>query len=199
MVNEVKPKARIDSVVTTKTDNELLVYDLKTNRAVCLNSTAAAVFESCDGKNSIREIGMCLESFTGMKPPKELILLTLAELEKYELIEKFGDNGLELSRSTRRELVKRAALGTAMALPIISSLIAPSAVMAASCLTPGPIPSGDEFFSLTPNGVFCGNPTGVCSAAFCEERGTLFCRSCSAELTSCVDRATDAFCSCRCL
>ncbi|MCV4613842.1 PqqD family protein, partial [Escherichia coli] len=50
------PKARTGGLVTQDFDKELLVYDLQTDRAHCLNETAAAVWRACDGTKSVNEI-----------------------------------------------------------------------------------------------------------------------------------------------
>ncbi len=50
------PIARKEGLVIQEMPEEVLVYDLDTNKAHCLNQTAAFVWKSCDGKNSIRWI-----------------------------------------------------------------------------------------------------------------------------------------------
>jgi hypothetical protein len=45
------PRARKDCLLR-KLDDELLIYDPQRHEGHCLNSTAAAVWRLCDGKNS---------------------------------------------------------------------------------------------------------------------------------------------------
>jgi hypothetical protein len=46
-----KPEARKDGLVIQDLPEEILVYDLNTNKAHCLNQTAAYVWQACDGLN----------------------------------------------------------------------------------------------------------------------------------------------------
>lgn len=46
------PLARTADLVIEGIDDELLVYDLRSNRAHCLSATAASVWQVCDGKNT---------------------------------------------------------------------------------------------------------------------------------------------------
>jgi hypothetical protein len=45
------PCARKAGLVIQDMPDEVLVYDLDTNKAHCLNKSAAFVWRSCDGKN----------------------------------------------------------------------------------------------------------------------------------------------------
>ena len=51
-----RPKARAEGVVVRELDEEVLVYDLDTHRAVCLNGAAAAVWRLCDGRRTPDDI-----------------------------------------------------------------------------------------------------------------------------------------------
>jgi hypothetical protein len=51
-----KPIARIEELVTQEIDGELLVYDVRTNKAHQLTETAAFVWKNCDGTKSIEDI-----------------------------------------------------------------------------------------------------------------------------------------------
>lgn len=50
------PIARNEGLVIQEMPDEILVYDLETNKAHCLNETAAFVWKACDGRNSIADI-----------------------------------------------------------------------------------------------------------------------------------------------
>ena len=51
-----KPSARKSDIVTQDSLDETLIYDLKTNKAFCLNETSALVWQLCNGRNSVSEI-----------------------------------------------------------------------------------------------------------------------------------------------
>lgn len=50
------PKIRTENIVVQKMEDELLVYDTKQDKALCLNETLVLVWEMCDGKTSSTEI-----------------------------------------------------------------------------------------------------------------------------------------------
>ncbi|MBA3352846.1 MAG: PqqD family protein, partial [Blastocatellia bacterium] len=56
MNNTQCPIARKNGLVVQEVPDEVLVYDLETNKAHCLNQSAAMIWRSCDGKNSVSEI-----------------------------------------------------------------------------------------------------------------------------------------------
>ncbi len=51
MINNVFPIARKKDVVVQELPDEVLIYDLKSNKAMCLNEISAFVWHNCDGKN----------------------------------------------------------------------------------------------------------------------------------------------------
>ena len=53
---EPLPKARRDGIITKEVDGELLVYDIAKDKAHCLNETAAAVWQLCDGQTNVGQI-----------------------------------------------------------------------------------------------------------------------------------------------
>ena len=53
---EFLPLARREAIITKEVDDELLVYDRERDRAHCLNETAAAIWQLCDGRTSVSEI-----------------------------------------------------------------------------------------------------------------------------------------------
>src|SRR6476620_10488047 len=50
------PRARQANLVVTELQNEVLLYDLDTDQASCLNPTAALVWKFADGESSVDEI-----------------------------------------------------------------------------------------------------------------------------------------------
>jgi len=123
------PKARTQNFVVQETANEVLIYDLATNKAFCLNETAAIVFNACDGKTPFAELSRKYD-FTD-----ELIFLTLDSLSKENLLVENFENPLD--RMQRREVLKRIGLSSMVILPLISGIIAPNAAQAQSGIAPG--------------------------------------------------------------
>ncbi|MFL6257421.1 MAG: PqqD family protein [Pyrinomonadaceae bacterium] len=132
-----RPKARAEGVVVRELPDEVLVYDLGTHRAVCLNSTAAAVWRLCDGRRSAEDIRRALEKTTGGAVPEELVWLALEQLGRDKLLDARVPKPSALAGISRRELIRRVGLAAAVTLPAVASIVAPTPAQAASCLPTG--------------------------------------------------------------
>lgn len=126
------PKARKDGLVVQELDGETLIYNLKTNRAVCLNQTSALIWQNCDGTKTVVEISTFLAKELKNPVNEDLIWLALDQLKKENLIENPNELETKFAGVSRREVIKKVGLGTMIALPIVTGLIAPKAAMAAS-------------------------------------------------------------------
>ncbi|MCA1607658.1 MAG: PqqD family protein, partial [Acidobacteria bacterium] len=49
------PQARKSGLIIQEVDSEVLIYDQVTNKAHCLNQTAAKVWNYCDGETTLPE------------------------------------------------------------------------------------------------------------------------------------------------
>lgn len=186
---EFLPLARREAIITKEVDGELLVYDITRDKAHCLNETAAAVWQLCDGRTSVAAIAERLtddgrpgtaeeerltddgrpatgaeqsgksqyqsakgeaQSFFGRRSPvagrsrdTRIVWLALDQLRRSHLLEEATAENEKtfwpaaipgLANMSRREAVRRIGLGAAIALPIVMSMTAPTAVEAAvSC------------------------------------------------------------------
>lgn len=127
------PKARTRGLVIKKLADEVLVYDLETDKAHCLNVGAALVWEHCDGRRTAREIAGLVEAGTAEPFTEEMVWLALHQLECFSLLEEAVRMPRGASAMTRREMAKRLGLATAASLPLILSIVAPEAASAATC------------------------------------------------------------------
>ncbi len=138
------PQARKRDLVIREMPDEVLVYDLKTHAAHCLNQTAALVWKYCDGKNTVTDIAelVALEANTAVD--EAAVWLALQRLGKANLLEERVMPPIGSERMSRRETVKRLGMGFALAVPVVMSVVAPAAAAAASacpattCITPKP-------------------------------------------------------------
>lgn len=105
---------------------ELLIYDHVTNKAFCLNETLKIVYQACDGQTTFDELKK-----ENKKLVDEVILLSLDKLQTANLL---SDNFK--TNVSRRSLLAKAAY-SAIALPVLLNLVAPSAVNAQSCIAGG--------------------------------------------------------------
>jgi len=149
------PRSRTENIIVQNLDKEILIYDLNTNKAFCLNETSAIVYQACDGKTTIESLKSRHRKLTD-----EIILLAIDELQKENLLSE------KVEGLSRRALLTKAAYA-AVALPLITSLIAPLAVHAASCLGRGASCTASsqccpEFCQFEPGTNFIGCRNGTC-------------------------------------
>ena len=133
MNNSQFPIARKNGLVVQEVPDEVLVYDLDTNKAHCLNQTAAMVWKWCDGNNSITDIAKLVESQAGGSVSEDFVWLAVDQLSEKNLLE----HGIKanFAGQTRREVIKKIGLASVIGLPIIASLVAPTSVFAnTSCV-----------------------------------------------------------------
>jgi len=143
------PRARQASLIVKEVDNETLVYDIAADKAHCLNSTAAQVWKSCDGKTSVQEIASQLSVPAGVPADESLVWLALDQLEKFKLLDEAPAKPAMLAGMNRRQMVARLGIAAA-ALPAIVSIVTPHAYAQASlrppgvcCVSPNDCQSGD--------------------------------------------------------
>ncbi len=127
------PEARKEGLVIQEMPEEVLVYDLESNKAHCLNRTAALVWKSCDGRNSVAEITKLLGAEAGAAVPEDLVWLAVEQLSEKNLLA----SGLkaDFKGSSRREVIKKIGLAAVIGLPLVASLTAPTSVLAATSCT----------------------------------------------------------------
>jgi hypothetical protein len=143
-----RPRARRDGLVVRELADEVLVYDLERHRAVCLNRAAAVVWRGCDGRTGIEGLTRRLSAELGEPVTADVVWLALDQLGSDRLLVERARRPGGASALTRRELIKRAGLAAAVALPVVTSIVAPTAAQAASCL---------------PSGAACTSPAQCCS------------------------------------
>ena len=97
------PLARKDSLVIKELPDETLVYDMKRDKAHCLNSTAALVWKNCDGKRTITQLREALERYVGSPVPIEIVWLALGQLENFQLLDDTPLKHFHLGGLSRRK------------------------------------------------------------------------------------------------
>lgn len=129
----IMPKAREDRLIIKDLPDETLVYDLNTDEAHCLNSTAAMVWKNCDGESSVDDVMHSLEQETGMAADTRVIWLALNELERFKLLDTAPAKPMALAGMSRRQLIRALGIAGVM-LPAVVSIVSPVAVDAQSCV-----------------------------------------------------------------
>jgi hypothetical protein len=127
-----RPKARKHNLIIKDLDDETLVYDRENDKAHCLNITAARVWQLCDGQSTVSEIAAALAD-RATKPNENLVWLALDQLEEFKLLSHSVAKPMRLAGMSRRQLMRTMGITAAVSIPLISSIMAPTAVQAASC------------------------------------------------------------------
>lgn len=183
-----KPVARKEGLVIQEMPDEVLVYDLETNKAHCLNSTAAAIWKSCDGQNSVNDISKYMEKTMGGVVGEDMIWLAIDQLSEKNLLS--TEITPKFNGQTRREVIKKVGLAAVVALPIVTSLVAPTAASAGStCPTGTGCTCTLGMTCMTAGGCACNSGTGTnncpsqctggCSACTVPQNGTSCTGTCS--------------------
>lgn len=122
-----------DGVVVEEVFDELVIYDLERHKTHSLNPTAAAVWRMCDGQTPPEVMAERLSLQAGLPDDhaESLVWLSLAQMEKALLLQTNLQRPPVHGGLTRRQLLAR--LGIAAALPVIYTLVAPTAAKAVSC------------------------------------------------------------------
>jgi hypothetical protein len=126
------------NALSRELEDELIVYNSETHQAHSLNHTAAAVWKACDGKSTVADMATSLEkALPGID--RRLLLVTLIELQAAGLLVK-GTFSIDRSNSSsRRDMIRKMGKIAAVALPIVISIVVPTASMALSCLALGKV------------------------------------------------------------
>ena len=103
----MKPLARKDDLVIQEVGGEILVYDLQTNKAICLNQTSALVWQNCDGTKNALEISQDIEKQLGSAVSEDLVWFAVNQLQKEKLITEEKEIVNKFEGLNRREVIKK--------------------------------------------------------------------------------------------
>lgn len=133
--SQLHPTAKKDVVINEPGSGETIVYDLKTDKAHCLNPTASFVWNQCDGRTSVNEIAQRFSQTQQGPVDESVVLLALKQLDRAQLLQE------PLAKEGKFDLSRRSTLrkiGVTVLLPTIVSLVAPTASAAVSCVQGDP-------------------------------------------------------------
>ena len=153
---ETKPCARSKGLVVQKLEGEVLVYDTEKQQAHCLNGTAALIWEQCDGTRTVKELAGLLRGDVTEREREELVWIALEELNRSNLLEEPLARPSAMSGLSRRQMLKAAGVAAMIAVPVVSTIVAPKAAQASTCL---PTSAG-----CTISAQCC---SGICSGGAC--------------------------------
>lgn len=180
---EQLPLRRRSGLVVEDFYGELLVYDLERHAAHCLNETAACVWKSSNGKRSVAELASMLYRKFGQAVDEDVVLLALFQLDKFHLLERAERERVWTVTVSRRELVRKLALTTLVAVPLVTTMAAPTAADAATCRGLG--------VACSTNSQCCST---LCVGGQCVCMGS--CSACTADAQCCSGRCGSALNKC---
>ena len=163
MKNSQFPAARKSGLVIQEVPDEVLVFDLESNKAHCLNKTAAMVWKSCDGNTSVPEIAKFVEKQTGKNANDDLVWLAIDQLAESNLLE--ANFSAPTNGQSRREVIKKIGLASMVAIPVVASLVAPKNALAnVSCVCTSSFDCGLGGFESCASQTCC-TPGGICASS----------------------------------
>ncbi|MBV9240938.1 MAG: hypothetical protein JO314_02925 [Acidobacteria bacterium] len=167
--NRKLPKIKTAGLVVKELPEETLIYDTETNMAFCLNAAATIIMNRCDGDSTAEDVQAELSKKLSSDVDDRYIWLAVEQFRRHNVLADVHTEPFVAATVSRRKMIRQAA-ALGVAIPIISALVVPSAVHAASlCLqlnaacTPGQQPACCIGLTCTVvgEGHFCLNPPGL--------------------------------------
>jgi len=131
----MKPRARVEGILSQEVDGEVVVYDKEHGRAHRLNKTSGIVWRHCDGSHDVSELATALKAEIGDVANEDLVQLTLDQLASANLLDNVEKRSFQDARMSRRAFVKKVGIvgAAALALPTVVSIVAPEPAAAQTC------------------------------------------------------------------
>lgn len=126
------PAARKSKLVVRELADEVLVYDSDSHRAHCLNHTAALVWKNCDGRTSVSGIAERVGEQLSFPVPEDVVWLALDQLTEFDLLAPASSRPAGSNQVSRREMLRRLGVAAAISLPLVTSVVSPTAAHAQS-------------------------------------------------------------------
>jgi len=121
------PISRKEDIIVQEYDGEVLIYDLKANKAFCLNETSAIVWQACDGTRDVPALGEYVGKQLKSKVSDDVVWLAIDQLKKESLLESAPEADGRFAGMSRREVIRKVGIGALVAVPIVTGLVAPPA------------------------------------------------------------------------
>lgn len=148
----VIPRARKKGIVVRELPDEVLIYDMLRFKAHCLNHAAASIWKQCNGRRTVEEIALKAGRELDSPVPPGAVWLAVSQLEKLHLFDGAVARPPRVARISRRDMIGRLGVSSALAIPVIMSMAAPTPAQVVSCRANG--------VSCTLNAQCCGGCCG---------------------------------------
>lgn len=130
----LRPLARQEELVIETLPDEVLIYDLKRDKAHCLSQTVATVWQHCNGQRSVTELAQAAQQQLHTPVEPDVVWFALDQLSKANLLEEQLERPATM-QVTRRQLMRSA--GALAAAAVVTTIVAPAAQAAVSCVGAG--------------------------------------------------------------
>ncbi|MGI8468987.1 MAG: PqqD family protein [Pyrinomonadaceae bacterium] len=155
--------SRKSDIVVQVLGNEILIYDLTENKAFSLNETSMMIWQLCDGNKTISDIARNLSGKFDSPITEDFVWLALEQFKKDNLLENASEVSTDFGGLSRREVIRKVGFASLVALPVVASLVAPTAIhaqsAAAGCF-------GNNNLNQSANGCTC-NSASDCKSTCC--------------------------------
>ena len=118
--------ARTEDILVESLDDEVLIYDLRTHEATCLNASAALIWDLCDRQRSIGDI---VDELGNAEVTERHVAAVIDQLREKNLLEDDAAPAADMRwehRASRRSFLGHAAAAS-MVLPAVMSTMIPAA------------------------------------------------------------------------
>jgi hypothetical protein len=156
---EKMPQARRSGLIIQEVDSEILIYDQDTDKAHCLNQTAAKIWKYCDGETTLSDACSALSRELETAVDEKLVWYAVDQFSKDNLLEQqITPPAFIIAGMNRRQMVRTLGLAAIVAVPLVTSIVAPTPAQAATCVANGGS-CGTSAQCCSGN---CSAPGGVC-------------------------------------
>ena len=120
--------ARSEDILFESLSDEVLIYDLRTHEATCLNASAALIWDLCDGQRTIKDV---VDALGNAEVTEHHIGDILDQLCDKNLLEVDSSPAAHRAQPpmSRRSFVSSAAVAS-LVLPVVMSTVVPAAAQA---------------------------------------------------------------------
>jgi len=132
LFDDARPVARTEDVIVEGLDDDVIIYDTENNQAHALNPLAARIWKHCDGEHTVADLAGLFAAET----PYDAVVNCLSHLYRLNLLNPGSLGMVDGKVLSRRQLLRKVAIGAAaaaIAVPMVTSIVAPRADAAASC------------------------------------------------------------------
>jgi hypothetical protein len=159
------PRRRESDLVVRRVSDETLIYDLQRDKAHCLNATAATVWWHCDGHTSVAGLAAILQREHQLMADEHTVWLALTQLQNARLLQDRLPPRDNARRYSRRDLIRQ--LGTAAAVPLVMTIVAPKAGAQTSDTCTGQMGDASACAMYICPGKSCQSTGGPAPTCFC--------------------------------